>query len=206
MGEAFAARPSSQLNFIPWSEQTITGWRCGRGPGRRRWCLNVEGDAVVGVTGHAGHVGGVELPGEQTGRGAEDVPQAVPGPPAVAGGVAPPGGPVSALQHVAVEVGRPPVLTRRGGEDQPQRVGASGLPGAGLLEAGGEPLGQRVPGGRADLVVRYLRYLRYLRFFGGSTYRCPATSTTLRSTEITRAAGFTWAMVRAASSPHRSPL
>src|ERR1035441_7593190 len=51
---------------------------------------------------------------------------------------------------------------------------------------------------------------RRLRFFGASRYRCPATSTTLRSTAITRAAGSTWAMVRAASSPprrpHRSPL
>src|ERR1035437_7332021 len=47
---------------------------------------------------------------------------------------------------------------------------------------------------------------RRLRFFGASRYRCPATSTTLRSTAITRAAGATGARVRAASSPHRSPL
>ena len=52
--------------------------------------VHLEGDAVVGVAGHAGHVGGVELPGEQ-GGGAEHVPQAVPGPLAAAGGVAPSG-------------------------------------------------------------------------------------------------------------------
>ena len=43
----------------------------------------------------------------------------------------------------------PPVLSRWGGEDQPQRVGAGVLLGAGLLDAGGEPLGERVAGGRA---------------------------------------------------------
>src|SRR5579859_3608595 len=53
--------------------------------------VHVEGDAVVGVAGHAGHVGGVEFPGEQ-GGGAEHVPQAVPGPGAVAVLVAPAGG------------------------------------------------------------------------------------------------------------------
>jgi hypothetical protein len=36
--------------------------------------VHVERDAVVGVAGHAGHVGGVELPGEQCGS-AENVPQ-----------------------------------------------------------------------------------------------------------------------------------
>ena len=45
--------------------------------------VHQQGGADVGVPGHAGHVGGVELPGEQ-GGGAEHVPQAVPGPPAVA--------------------------------------------------------------------------------------------------------------------------
>ena len=52
--------------------------------------VHVEGDAVVGVAGHAGDVGGVEFPGEQ-GGGAEDVAEAVPGPLAVAVGVAPAG-------------------------------------------------------------------------------------------------------------------
>jgi hypothetical protein len=47
---------------------------------------------------------------------------------------------------------------------------------------------------------------RRLRFFGAATYRCPATSTTLRSTVMTRAAVSTWGTVRAAISPHRSPL
>ena len=53
--------------------------------------IHVQGDAVVGVAGHAGHVGGIELPGEQ-GGGAEHVPQAVPGPLAAAVGVTPAGG------------------------------------------------------------------------------------------------------------------
>jgi len=44
---------------------------------------------------------------------------------------------------------------------------------------------------------------RHLRFLGGSAYRCPAISTTLRSTVMTRAAGSTRPVVRAASSPHR---
>jgi hypothetical protein len=70
------------------------------------------------VPGHAGHVGGVELPGEQ-GGGAEHVPQAVPGPPAVAGGVTPAGRGVGALEDVAVEVGRPAQLELRAREDQP---------------------------------------------------------------------------------------
>jgi hypothetical protein len=105
--------------------------------------VHVQGDAVIGAADHAGHVGGVELPGEQ-GGGAEHVPQTVPGPLAAAGGVTPSGRQVGALEDVAVEVGRPPVLSRRGGEDQSQRVGADGLLGAGLLDAGGEPLGQRV--------------------------------------------------------------
>src|SRR6478672_2712357 len=52
--------------------------------------VHVEGDAVVGVAGHAGHVGGVEVPAEQ-GGGAEHVALAVPGPVAVAVLVAPPG-------------------------------------------------------------------------------------------------------------------
>ncbi len=107
--------------------------------------VHVERDAVVGVPGHAGHVGGVELPGEQ-GGGAEHVPQAVPGPRAVAVGVPPAGGQVGALEDVAAEVGRPPVLALRGGEDQPERVGAGLLLGAGLLDPGGEPLGERVAG------------------------------------------------------------
>src|SRR2546423_11642788 len=115
--------------------------------------VHVEGDAVVGVPGHAGHVGGVELPGEQ-GGGAEHVPQAVPGPLAAAVLVPPSGRPVGALEEVSVEVGGAPVLSGRGGEDQAQRVGASGLLGAGLLGPGGEPVGERVAGGRAAGVDR----------------------------------------------------
>src|SRR6202050_5234252 len=59
--------------------------------------VQVEGDAVVGVAGHAGDVGGVEFPGEQ-GGGAEDVAEAVPGPGAVAVGGAGDGG-WCVLQH-----------------------------------------------------------------------------------------------------------
>ena len=65
--------------------------------------VHQQGGADVGVPGHAGHVGGVEFPGEQ-GRGAEHVPQAVPGPLAVAVRVAPADGQVGALEDVAVEV------------------------------------------------------------------------------------------------------
>ena len=50
----------------------------------------VQGDAVAGVASYAGHVGGIELPGEQ-GGGTEHVPQAVPGPLAAAVGVTPSG-------------------------------------------------------------------------------------------------------------------
>src|SRR5579862_1988287 len=58
--------------------------------------IHVERDAVVGVTRHPGHVGGVELPGEQR-RGAEHVPQAVPGPRPLTRSVTPAGGQVGAL-------------------------------------------------------------------------------------------------------------
>jgi hypothetical protein len=51
--------------------------------------VHVQGDAIVGVAGHAGHVGGVQFPGEQ--GGAEHVPQTVLGPGAVAVLVAPSG-------------------------------------------------------------------------------------------------------------------
>jgi hypothetical protein len=44
--------------------------------------VHVQGDAVAGMAGHPGHVGGLELPGKQGGR-AEHMPQAVPGPPAL---------------------------------------------------------------------------------------------------------------------------
>jgi len=83
--------------------------------------VHQQGGADVGVTGHAGHVRCVELPGEQ-GGGAEHVPQAVPGPPAVTVAVPPAGRQVGALEDVAVEVGGPPVLAARAGEDQPERV------------------------------------------------------------------------------------
>jgi hypothetical protein len=65
--------------------------------------VHVERDPVVGVPGHPGHVGGVELPGEQ-GGGAEHVPQAVPGPPPVAVAVtqAPTLNPVSRRQKRAL--------------------------------------------------------------------------------------------------------
>ncbi len=52
--------------------------------------VHVEGGAVVGVPGHAGYVGGVELPGEQR-RSTEHMPQRVPGPLAAAAGVTPAG-------------------------------------------------------------------------------------------------------------------
>src|SRR5712691_5096661 len=108
--------------------------------------VHVEGDAGVGVAGHAGDVGGVEFPGEQRG-GAEHVPQAVPGPVAVPGGVAPSGGVVGALEDVAVEIGGPPVLALGGGEDQPQRVDTGLLFGAGLPDPGRDLLGEGVAGG-----------------------------------------------------------
>ena len=107
--------------------------------------VHVEGDAVVGVAGHAGDVGGVELPGEQ-GGGAEHVPQAVPGPGAVAVLVAPSGCLVGGSQDAAVEIGGPPVPEPRAGEDQPERVAAGVLLGAGLPDAGvaaGVALGRR---------------------------------------------------------------
>jgi len=71
--------------------------------------VHQQGGADVGVPGYAGNVGGVELPGEQ-GGGTEYVPQAVPGPPAVAVAVAvaPTGRGVGAPEDVAAEVGRPP--------------------------------------------------------------------------------------------------
>src|SRR5579864_3736941 len=98
------------------------------------------------MPGHARYVGGVELPGEQGGS-AEDVPQAVPCPPTVAVAVAPASCGVGMLEDVAVEVGGPQQLELGGGEDQPGRVDTGGLFGADLLDAGGEPLGEGVPGG-----------------------------------------------------------
>src|SRR4029077_5031711 len=59
--------------------------------------VHVEGDADGGVAGHAGDVGGLEVPAGQ-GGGAEHVPQAVPGPGPVAAGAAPSGGPVGGCQ------------------------------------------------------------------------------------------------------------
>ena len=115
--------------------------------------VHQQSSADVGVPGHARYVGGVELPGEQ-GGGAEDVPQAVPGPPAVAGAVAPADGGVGALEDVAVEVGGPGQLEVRAGEDQPERVDPGVLLGAGLLDAGGELIGERVAGGCAPRVDR----------------------------------------------------
>src|SRR5579863_4744762 len=55
--------------------------------------VHVEGDADVGVAGHAGDVGGFQVPAGQ-GGGAEHMPQAVPGPGAVAVSVVPTGGQV----------------------------------------------------------------------------------------------------------------
>jgi len=80
--------------------------------------IHQERGADVGVPGHAAHVGGVELPGEQRGR-AEHVPQAVPGPLAVAADVAPADRQVGALEDVAVEVAGPPVLAGRRGKISP---------------------------------------------------------------------------------------
>src|SRR5260221_3462814 len=102
--------------------------------------VHVEGDADVGVPGQAGDVGGVHVPGEQ-GGGAEHVPQAVPGPGAVAAGVAPSGGEVGGGQDAAGEVGGAPVLGPGGGENQAQGVGPGLLAGAGLPDASGEALG-----------------------------------------------------------------
>jgi hypothetical protein len=70
--------------------------------------VHVEGDPVVGVAGHPRHVRRVEFPGEQ-GGGAEHVPQAVPGPRAVAVGVAPARLQVGRLQDSAVEIAGTPV-------------------------------------------------------------------------------------------------
>jgi hypothetical protein len=47
---------------------------------------------------------------------------------------------------------------------------------------------------------------RCLRPLGASTYSLPPTSMTLRSTVTTRVAASIWLMVRAASSPDRSPV
>jgi hypothetical protein len=74
------------------------------------------------MPGHAGHIGGVELPGERR-RGAEHVPQAVPGPHTVAVGVAPAGSQVRALERAAAEVGGPAYRPLRRGEDEAERVG-----------------------------------------------------------------------------------
>ena len=79
--------------------------------------------------------------------------------------VAPADREVGALEDVAVEVGGPPVLARRRGEDQPERVGAGVLLGAGLLDAGGEPLGERVAGGRAARVDRPAELAVLRRFY-----------------------------------------
>ena len=166
--------------------------------------VHVQGDAVVGVAGHAGHVGGVELPGEQ-GGGTEHVPQAVPGPLAVAADVAPSGGEIGGLEDVAAEIGRPPVLSRRGGEDQPQRVGASGLLGTGLLEASGERRAAR----RADS----------RRACGEGRPSCGTCGSSAALRKDARRPrppcgpprssgqpGRPWGTVRAVNSPHRSPL
>ena len=83
--------------------------------------VHVEGGPVVGVTSHPGHVGRVELPGEQ-GRGAEDVAEAVPHPPPFPLRVAPAGRAVSAGQHVPLEVRRPPQLPHRRREEQAEWV------------------------------------------------------------------------------------
>jgi hypothetical protein len=81
---------------------------------------HVERDAVVGVAGDAGHVGGVEFPGEQC-SGAEHVPQAVPCPRALAAGVAPPGGRVGRGQDAPVGVRGPPVPVGPRREDEEVR-------------------------------------------------------------------------------------
>jgi len=123
--------------------------------------VHVEGDAHVGVAGHPGHVGGIQAPGEQGGS-AEHVPQAVPDPLSAASLVPPPGGRIGALEDVAVEVGGPPQLPVWGREEQPQQVAAEVLLRAGLLDAGGEPLGQRVAG-RGETRVDGLPPLAVLR-------------------------------------------
>ena len=112
--------------------------------------VHVEGDADVGVAGHAGDVGGLQVPAEQ-GGGAEHVPQAVPGPGADAAGVAPPGGLVGGRQDAAVEVGGPPLGAAGGGEHQSEGVGRRrparrGPPGGGRRSC--PPAGSRPGCGR----------------------------------------------------------
>src|SRR6185437_11599840 len=108
----------------------------------------VERDPVVSVAGHARHVGRFQLPGEQRG-GAENMPQAMPRPPAIAVAIAPPGRQVSALEDIALEVRGPPVLPRRRRKDQPERVEADGPLSASLLDPHGEPFSERVTSRRA---------------------------------------------------------
>src|SRR5690349_20235016 len=110
--------------------------------------VHVQGGADVGVAGDGGDVGGVEFPSEQGGS-AQDVTQAVPGPASVAVLVAPAGLVVGGGQDAAVEIGGPPPDAARGREQQPRRVGPGVLLGPGLLEAGGELLGERVALGGA---------------------------------------------------------
>jgi hypothetical protein len=86
-----------------------------------------RGDADVGVPGHAGDVGGLQVPAEQGSR-AEHLPQAVPGPGAFAVGVAPPGGQVGGRQDAAVEVGGPPVGAAGEGNISPRGLAASAAP------------------------------------------------------------------------------
>jgi hypothetical protein len=75
--------------------------------------------------------------------GAEHVPQAVPGPPALTGAVTPSGGQVGALEDVAVEVRGTPVSAAARREDEVLRVGSCLLLGAVFLDPGGESFGPR---------------------------------------------------------------
>ena len=110
--------------------------------------VHVKRDAVVGVPGHPGHVGGVELPGEQR-RGAEHVPQRVPSPRAIAVRIAPADRQVGGGKDAPVEVGGAPVRALGRGEDQTQGIGPSVLLRAGLPDTGGQAFGERVAGRRA---------------------------------------------------------
>ena len=107
--------------------------------------------ALRSVPGHGGDVVGVELPGEQ-GGGAEHVPQAVPGPVAVAVLVTPPGQGVGGCQDAAVEVGGPPYLAARGREHQAERVTAASHLVLDLLDPRLDLLRERVAGRGPDRV------------------------------------------------------
>src|SRR5450755_455786 len=131
----------------------VPGVLCGGGVGAVEDAgggadVHVEGGAGGGVAGEGGDVVGFEVPGEQ-GCDAEYVAEAVPGPVAVAGGVAPSGWLVGGCQDAAVEVGGPPGVAAGGGEHRPEGVGAGLRLGACGVDPGLDFLGQGVSVGGA---------------------------------------------------------